>query len=135
MKKENKQLEMFSNKADKMRTNISRELDKVHDSAKLEEIIGGKKAPEFDGAAYVSEFDHSRLKGQMLKIWDLMKDGQFRTLQEIAQATNAPEASASAQLRNLRKQKFGSHTVERRRRGDRSSGLFEYKLIPYMHAG
>lgn len=130
MKTENNQLDIFKDSSNDMRQNISRELDKVHDSAKLDEIINGKQVPDFDGADYIREFDHTRLKGQMLKIWELMKDGHFRTLQEIAAATNAPEASASAQLRNFRKPKFGGHTVERRRRGDRSSGLFEYKLIP-----
>lgn len=92
-------------------------------------IPGEKQGATFDGAAYVEEFDYSRLKGQMLKIWELMKGGAWYTLQEISQHTNAPEASASAQLRNFRKDKFGGHTVERRRRGDRTSGLFEYKLI------
>lgn len=92
-------------------------------------IPGEKEGATFDGAAYVEEFDYSRLKGQMLKIWDLMKTGTWYTLQEISTHTNAPEASASAQLRNFRKDKFGGHTVERRRRGDRASGLFEYRLI------
>ena len=39
-----------------------------------------------------------------------------------------PEASASAQLRHLRKPRFGSHTVEKRNRGAREFGLWEYRL-------
>ena len=58
-----------------------------------------------------------------------MIDGTWRTLREIEDNANAPAASASAQLRNLRKERFGSFTVEKRRRGDRTNGLFEYKLI------
>lgn len=84
---------------------------------------------EFDGAAYIAEFDYTRLKGQMLKIWNLMHQGGWYTLQEISINTGAPEASASAQLRNFRKLKFGQHTVERRRRGDVNTGLFEYRLV------
>lgn len=92
-------------------------------------IPGAQEGATFDGAAYVEEFDYNRLTGQMLKIWEHMKGGAWHTLQEISEHTNAPEASASAQLRNFRKDKFGGHTVERRRRGDRKSGLFEYRLI------
>jgi len=32
-------------------------------------------------------------------------------------------------LRHLRKDRFGSHVVEKQPRGDRSHGLFEYRLI------
>jgi hypothetical protein len=57
-----------------------------------------------------------------------MKDGQWRTLEEIAQATGDPQASVSAQLRHLRKNKFGSYIVNKRSRGDREHGLWEYQV-------
>lgn len=82
----------------------------------------------FDGADYVPEFDRERLTGQILRIFELMEDEQFRSLQEIQEATGDPQASISAQLRNLRKERFGSHVINRRRRGDREKGLFEYQL-------
>jgi hypothetical protein len=44
----------------------------------------------------------------------------------VARMTGDPEASVSAQLRHLRKPRFGGHTVERRYM---SNGLYEYKLI------
>lgn len=84
----------------------------------------------FDGPEYVERFDHARLTGQLLRIYALMRDGHWRTLNEIAQATGDPQASASAQLRHLRKPRFGEHVVEKRPRGDRSSGLWEYRLAP-----
>jgi hypothetical protein len=82
----------------------------------------------FDGKTYSSEFDHERLGKQMQEVYLLMKDGGWRTLAEIEKATGYSVASISARLRDLRKKKFGSHTVERQARGDRSSGLFEYRL-------
>jgi hypothetical protein len=46
---------------------------------------------------------------------------------QISKSTGDPEASVSAQLRHLRKRRFGEHLVERRYCGD---GLYEYKLTP-----
>lgn len=87
-------------------------------------------ARAFDGPAYDARFDYARLSGQIQRVWDCMEDGQWRTLDEIADATGDPHASISAQLRHLRKPKWGGHTVQKRRRGDPSSGLWEYRLIP-----
>jgi hypothetical protein len=84
---------------------------------------------KFDGSDYVPEFDDERLKGQIKKIYDLMIDGKWRTLSEIEQLTNYGQASISAQLRHLRKDRFGSHILNKRNRGIREKGLFEYQLI------
>jgi len=80
----------------------------------------------FDGPAYDHERDSARLTGQILRVFDYMKSGNWRTLREIAQATGDPESSISAQLRHLRKRRFGSHTVEREHVG---GGLYRYRLI------
>jgi len=85
--------------------------------------------PRFNGDVYNRSFDDKRLTGQLKRIFDLMADGQWRTLEEISQITGDPPASISAQLRHLRKKRFGSHTVNKRPRGDRRKGLWEYKLI------
>lgn len=79
----------------------------------------------FDGATYQPELDFARLTGQMEKIYDLMKDGKWRTLKQIATITDAPEASVSAQLRNFRKPKFGAYKVNRIRV---QGGLYAYQL-------
>lgn len=81
------------------------------------------------GPAYVPALDRDRITGQMREVMDLMQDGCWRTLRDISQATGAPESSASAQLRHLRKPRFGSYVVEKRRRGD-VLGLWEYRLLP-----
>lgn len=84
---------------------------------------------KFNGSDYESEKDNVRLTGQIERVYNLMIDGQWRTLNEIETATGDPAASISAQLRHLRKERFGSHTVEKRARGEREHGLFEYRLI------
>jgi hypothetical protein len=82
--------------------------------------------PHFNGADYDDHKDRQRLVGQIWRIYNCMKDGKWRTLNEIAFITGDPHASISAQLRNLRKPRFGNHIVERRNRG---LGLFEYRLL------
>ncbi len=81
----------------------------------------------FDGPAYDKEIDQKRLSSQHYKIFDLMKDGAWRTLPEIERATGAPAASISAQLRHLRKERFGAHTIQKIR-SSKHSGLWEYRL-------
>ena len=83
----------------------------------------------FNGPYYEPKYDQKRLTGQILRVFNCMKDGQWRTLDEIHSETNDPHASISAQLRHLRKYRFGEHTILLRSRGDRLNGLFEYKLI------
>jgi hypothetical protein len=84
----------------------------------------------FNGPEYIPKLDQRRLTGQIKRVFDCMKDGQWRTLSEIESITNDPQASISAQLRHLRKYRFGEHTVNKRRRGNEYSGLYEYQLIP-----
>jgi hypothetical protein len=83
---------------------------------------------KFDGAVYDATLDRDRLTGQILRVYQLMRDGAWRTLGEMEAATGDPPASISAQLRNLRKPRFGSHVVEKRRRGDPKAGLWEYRM-------
>ena len=89
----------------------------------------------FNGPDYIPERDNARLTGQILRVFNLMRDGKWRTLREIAEATGDPEASVSAQLRHLRKERFGSHIVEKQYRGDPESGLHEYRIVPQPRNG
>lgn len=86
-----------------------------------------KDQNNFVGSDYSPERDQSRLSAQHERIRELMLDGAWRTLGEIARITGDPEASVSAQLRHLRKEEFGSHTVNKRHI---SRGLYEYQVIP-----
>lgn len=90
-----------------------------------------KPEADFDGPAYDPAHDHGRLKKQVGRVYHAMIGGSWLTLNEIARATGDPEASVSAQLRHLRKPKFGSYVVDRRIRGDRDRGLYEYRLCAH----
>ena len=85
--------------------------------------------PDFDGATYERDMDLERLTRQLDKVFAVMVDGRWRTLAEISRTIGAPESSVSARVRDLRKEKFGRHKINRRSRGDRVSGLFEYQLV------
>ncbi len=87
------------------------------------------KDAKFNGSDYDKTLDQSRLTGQIKRIYELMIDGKWRTLREIEDITNDPQASISAQLRHLRKKRFNSHIVNKQRRGEKTSGLFEYQLL------
>ncbi len=82
---------------------------------------------KFNGSDYIPERDDVRLTGQILRVWDVVKDQKWRTLREIADLTGDPEASVSAQLRHLRKPRFGGHTVEKEYI---NNGLYKYRVIP-----
>jgi hypothetical protein len=80
----------------------------------------------FNGSDYKPKRDDKRLTGQLLRVWECMQDGNWRTLNQISKITGDPEASISAQLRHLRKQRFGAHEIEKEYLKD---GLYKYKLI------
>jgi hypothetical protein len=79
---------------------------------------------EFDGETYDKDRDGDRLRAQLAAVRNLMANGSWFTLAQIAAFTGHPEASVSARLRDLRKPKFGGWTVERRYAGD---GVWEYR--------
>jgi len=84
---------------------------------------------EFDGPDYNPTLDDDRLTDQYHRIFNLMSDGKWRTLSEIAFITGDPQASISAQLRHMRKPRFGAHIVRKERvQGREADGLFEYQL-------
>lgn len=85
---------------------------------------------DFDGETYEPKHDRVRLNRQLSKVWAVMLDQKWRTLKEISHLTDQPEASISARLRDLRKERFGSHRVERERYGFEGSGTFIYRLLP-----
>lgn len=86
-------------------------------------------SPRFDGPCFDPALDQARLSKQVGRVFGLMSDGVWRTLDEISGATGDPSASISAQLRHLRKPRFGGYTVEKRRRGTPGNGLYEYRLV------
>lgn len=88
----------------------------------------GNKPVFFDGETYAAEHDKDRLSGQLHRVKALMLDGRWRTLSAINHITGGSEPGVSARLRDLRKERFGSFNVERRRVGLSKKGLFEYRV-------
>lgn len=80
----------------------------------------------FDGKTYEPKRDFDRLTGQLQKVRAFMSDGQWHTLEQIQSICGGTEAAISARLRDLRKEKYGSHNVERRHV---NRGLFEYRVV------
>ncbi len=81
----------------------------------------------FDGPEYKPKRDRERLTGQCKRVFDAMRDSRWYTTNQLAEITGDPHNSITAQFRHLRKERFGSHTVNRRHI---ERGLFEYQLIP-----
>lgn len=82
---------------------------------------------QFDGETYIPTLDHKRLTGQLKRVYDVMSDGKWHDLAFLSLCADAPEGSCSARLRDLRKDKFGAHTVDRKR--DKTiPGLWLYRL-------
>jgi len=87
----------------------------------------------FDGKTYDPEVDGKRLTTQFQRVSAYMMNGEWHTIPEIVKAVSfapydqASEGGVSARLRDFRKEKFGSHTVNRRRKA--GGGTFEYQLI------
>jgi hypothetical protein len=71
--------------------------------------------------------DFGRLAKQRKAIFNLMRLGNWYTLAALEEITGYPQASISARLRDFRKAKHGSHTVDRRRLFE-ASGVWEYRL-------
>lgn len=90
--------------------------------------------PLFDGETYDANADKDRLGKNLQAVLGIMADGRWRTLDEILKVLcddyeiRSTTASASARLRDLRKAKYGSFLVDRRRRGQARAGLFEYRV-------
>lgn len=82
--------------------------------------------PHRDGITFDLARDGRRLAAQHHRVLARLRDSQWWTLKRLAQATGDPEASVSARLRDLRKERFGSHLIERRYV---HRGLFEYRLV------
>lgn len=81
----------------------------------------------FNGSDYQATRDDVRLSTQLLRVWNAVCTGRWLTLSEIEALTGDPPASISAQLRHLRKPRFGAHTLEKEYIG---YGLYKYRVIP-----
>ena len=84
----------------------------------------------FGGETYSPKHDDERLSGQLRRVYQVMADGEWYTLDQIAAATgDRSTASISARLRDLRKEEFGAYDIRRKRLGDPKNGLFAYACL------
>lgn len=77
------------------------------------------------GSTFEPKRDRKRLNKQASAVFQFMQDHEWHSLRDISEATGAPEASASARLRDFRRSEFGGFTVERRAL---SKGLWQYRM-------
>lgn len=76
------------------------------------------------GLSFAPPCDRERLGRQQRAVVELMQDGVWRTLSQIAEAVGAPEASVSARLRTARQ----SGWEVLRERVTSRGGLYRYKF-------
>lgn len=79
----------------------------------------------FNGADYNRRRDNKRLLSQLDRVKMVMADGKWHTLKGISDTTGDPAPSVSAQLRHLRKPKFGGYTINKQHL---QSGLYIYQM-------
>lgn len=80
----------------------------------------------FDGSTFSESRDGSRLASQLADVRMLLSTGEWLTLEQISRFTGHPEASVSSRIRDLRKGRFGGHTIEREYV---CRGLHRYRLL------
>jgi hypothetical protein len=87
---------------------------------------------DFAGDTFNEVRDGSRLFRQLQAVYDAMADGNWYTYTMIRNKIGIPASipSISARVRDLRKERFGGHMVERRYV---NHGLWEYRIVcgPY----
>jgi hypothetical protein len=84
-------------------------------------------SPHPDGETYDPDRDHERLAKQRGRVYRCLRVDRWWTLAQLAAAAGGPEQSVSARIRDLRKPRFGSFTIDKRYAGH---GLWEYRLDP-----
>jgi hypothetical protein len=75
-----------------------------------------------------------RLSAKINLLRIALADEKWHTLDDLAKTTDSPEASVSANIRNLRKVEFGSHRIDRRPIVHSNKGAFggtqwEYRMV------
>lgn len=82
---------------------------------------------ERDGWTFHPPADASRLNAQAVRVFEVMRDGEWHTLAEMSATTGDPEASISARFRDFRKGRFGHMAAISERIKD-GGGQWRYRL-------
>ena len=92
------------------------------------ETYAGLQPVKFQGSDYAEEFDYGRLSGALRRVYDAMKCGQWQTTFETAERASVKNHETVTRMRRHIKNMDG-HSIEKRRRGNKEDGLFEYRII------
>ena len=92
---------------------------------------------DFDGITYDPARDSDRLRKQLGRVYEAVKDGRWWTLKALARhsfsiGAHDSEAGISARLRDLRKDKFGGYEISREHWGN---GEWRYRLVGKVDDG
>ena len=74
-------------------------------------------------------YRHRQLPALLFAIFDLMKDGRWYTVDDVAAHVGASVTSTGASIRDLRKPKFGGHTVRCETIGNRT--VYSLEILPF----
>lgn len=83
--------------------------------------------PKQMGATFDPALDTDRLTTLLKRVYGALEGGAWLTLGELYIKCGGSEAGISARIRQLRNDH--GFTIERRRRGDPTRGLHEYRLV------
>lgn len=92
------------------------------------------QAERFDGETYEPAKDSARLSTQLECVLWLLRDSRWWTLPDLTASVarlmskKVSDSSVTARIRDLRKERFGSHEIDKRRRN--TGGTWEYRLVP-----
>jgi hypothetical protein len=92
----------------------------------MDDLFGKLEPDAFGGESYDPQRDFYRLHGQLRRVYEVMKDGQWHSVNELVASAGGTAASITARVRDLRKQKFGARLVERKHV---KAGFFLYRLV------
>lgn len=78
-----------------------------------------------DGSTFSRSRDGVRLNEQCQDVFNFLSDNCWHTLREAHERTGHPEASISARIRDLKKERFGGFKISKRYI---NNGLWQYKM-------
>lgn len=70
--------------------------------------------------------ERKKLNKGLQRVLDIMSDGEWWKMDEIAAQADMREGSVGSRIRELREPRHGGYTIERRHVGDRQ---YEFRLI------
>lgn len=95
-----------------------------------EQITSRQDIADFHAhGADVTEKEQKKMSKARLEVFEIMKDGKWRTIDQIqAAGVNAPPQSITIYLRSFREKQYGGYFVNRRKLA--GTRVFQYQVEP-----